>query len=96
MGTGSSYRSVPMAPAEAVGAAGYYLEREWGAGRRLGYVGPWDDSFGRRWYIFQCAAGDGSRWLIRADRYGNVGTFEPTLEVELGALLDVEVMPTPR
>ena len=86
-----SYRSVSMCdPEEMIGAASY-LEREWGPGRRLGFAGYWRDSFDRSWAVFQCVAGDGSRWLIRADRYGNRGTFEASLEREVALLLDVEV-----
>lgn len=87
----TSYRSVPMCSGEALAAAGLFLEREWGYGRRLGFAGEWTDSFGRSWAVFQCAAGDGSRWLIRANSYGEVGTFDASLERELGALLNVEV-----
>lgn len=85
-----SYRSVPMCPPDAMSAAAYYLTREWGRGQ-LGYAGTWRDSFDRTWYIFQCRASDGSRWLIRADAYGNTGTFEASLEREIAAVLDVEV-----
>jgi hypothetical protein len=86
-----SHRSVNMHDPEEARCAASYLEREWGSGRRLGYAGRWTDSYGRSWAVWQCAAGDGSRWLIRSDRYGNVGTFETSLEREIGALLDVEV-----
>lgn len=89
-----SHRSVPMCPPDAMSAAAYYLMREWGESRSIGYAGTWTDSYGRHWYIWQCSAGDGSRWLIRSDRYGNTGTFEPTLEREIAARLDVEVSAT--
>ena len=86
-----SYRSVPMTSPEAMISAAAYLEREWGAGRQLGYAGQWVDSFDRVWSVFQCRASDGSRWLIRADAYGNVGSFDRSLEAEIALALDVEV-----
>lgn len=86
-----SYRTVPMCPPDAMSSAAYYLSREWGENRQLGYAGIWRDSYGRTWYVFQCSASDGSRWLIRSDRYGNTGTFETSLEREIAARLDVEV-----
>ena len=86
-----SYRTVPMCDPGATISAAAYLEREWGGGRRLGFAGTWRDSFDRTWSIFQCVAGDGSRWLIYSDAYGNAGTFDKELEREIALRLDVEV-----
>lgn len=86
-----SYRSVQMVDPDIVISAAWYLQREWGDNRRLGFAGKWTDSTGHVWHIFQCVASDGSRWLIRCDKYGNMGTFEPSLEREVADLLDVEV-----
>lgn len=86
-----SYRTVPMCDPEAMISAAAYLEREWGSGRRLGFAGFWSDGTQRTWHVFQCLAGDGSRWLIRCDGYGNVGTFDKQLEREIALRLDVEV-----
>ena len=90
MTTTKSHRTVPMCTPTAMIAAASYLEREWGSGRYLGYAGDWKVG-GRMWSVFQCSAGDGSRWLIRADRYGNVGTFDDDHEREIALALDVEV-----
>lgn len=102
-----SYRTVGQVPADAMGAAASYLAREWGASLTLGYAGLVSSAdYGpaaprggsedetanpRTLYVFQCQAGDGSRWLIWADRWGNVGDFSPTTEQTLGLTLDVEV-----
>jgi hypothetical protein len=81
-----SYRSVPMVPTSAMAAAARYVEREWGSeGYWLGFAG--DVSLGK--FAFQVCARDGSRFLVWADRFENVGQFDN--EAEVARELDVEV-----
>lgn len=66
-----------MIPVCAVLSAAAYLSREWGEFRTMGPgvdVGSYDND-GRQEtvYAFECGAGDGARWFIVADRWGNVG-----------------------
>jgi hypothetical protein len=85
---------VTMTDPEALRGAAYYLEHEYGCyGYRLGIAGAWRDSWDRVWTVFQCRHADGSRFLIRADAYGNTGGFDPSLEVEIAELLGVEITP---
>lgn len=85
-----SARSVPMVNVDAMSAAASFVSREWGDNRRIGFAGVvlHDD---REVFVFQCAASDGSRWLVFSDRWGNVGTFSPEREQEVGIGLDVEI-----
>jgi len=79
-----------MCNVDAMSSAASFVSREWGENRRIGLAGTviHDD---REVSVFQCAASDGSRWLVWADRWGNTGTFEPEREREIGIGLDVEV-----
>lgn len=86
-----SYRSVEMAPTSAVAAAARYVEREWGEWYRLGFAGQTDPVNGTAVYVFQVCASDGSRFLVWADRFENVGTFASALEQSIALELDVEV-----
>ena len=84
---------VRQAPCEATAAAASYLSREWGENRTLGFVGTHHEP-DARWYVFQCMAGDGSRWLIASDRWGNTRDWSNAREEEkqLAAAFGVEVV----
>lgn len=85
-----SYRTVTQVPSEAMVAAAHYLQQGWGDRPTLGFVGTWSVD-GHGWYVWQCCAGDGSRWLIHSDRFGTVGRFTEAVSREVGMALDVEV-----
>jgi pantothenate kinase len=63
-----THDSIPgfSATIDAVHALASYLEQEWGSGRSLKVVGMSDGSA-----LGACSAGDGSRWWIACDRWGN-------------------------
>lgn len=72
MGTHTGcYRDVTAVPASVLMSVGMFVSREWGEDYRVGYVGathhePNDEYV----YVFQCKAGDGSRFAVGASRYG--------------------------
>jgi len=60
------YGDVPMVPAAVLIEAGSFIEREYGEGYMLGYVGAFQGA-----YAFQVRARDGSRFAVSVPRdYG--------------------------
>lgn len=90
MGAGKSYRDVPMASTGAVRAAAAYVEREWDDdGYSIGLAGT-DEGGARVVFQVKCT-GDGSRFLVWADRWGNCGSYVGADEIAVADRLDVEV-----
>ena len=58
---------------DQMAAAGSYVAREYGD---CGYSFEQIESPTRRVSLFHVVAGDGSRFIVAADRYGNVRTVE--------------------
>ncbi len=92
MAVTKSYRSVEMAPTSAVISAARHVEREWGTeGYRIGYAGTTDPANGTAVHVFQVRASDGSRFLVWATRYGDVGDYTHSRELEAATALALDV-----
>lgn len=86
-----SYGEAKLCPVGAMSAAASFVARDWDERNSIGYAGRWThpDAAGNA-HVFQVKAGDGSRFLVWADKWGNVGQFSHEDEIAASRALNVE------